>query len=133
MAEDPPYIPPGAEEGEESDVLGKLDHLLNKHKPRTRDPQAELVPVLTEALHGTAPDGIPTLTDIVEPGRTVVEQVPLESALLRSLALGLEAERARLAAESNGDPVRIAMLDELALRLRDALAGIVKRALRREP
>ena len=67
MAEETPYVPPGAEEPE-SDVLGKLDSLLNRHKPRPRDEDDGSVPVLTEALPADAADGIPTLTDIVTRG-----------------------------------------------------------------
>jgi hypothetical protein len=131
MAEDTPYVPPGAE-GEESDVLGKLDHLLNKHKPRPRDPESDPVPVLTEALAQDKPDAIPTLTDIVTPGVTPPAAVDHHGDLVRRLAMRLEVERDRLAAESAGDTFRIQTLHELSRRLSDSLAEIVREARERE-
>lgn len=134
MAEDTPYVPPGAE-GEESDVLGKLDHLLNKHKPRPRDPESDPVPVLTEAIAQDKPDAIPTLTDIVTPGAPPPEAIDRHDRhgdLVRRLAMRLEMERDRLAAESAGDALRIQALDELSRRLSDSLAEIVREALERE-
>lgn len=134
MAEDMPYIPPGAED-EQSDVLGKLDDLLNRHKSRPRGAESEPVPVLTEALPEQSADAIPTLTDIVSAGAAPIEPIDhgtLERALVQRLAMRVEIERARLAAEAGGDPQRLAMLDDLAARLHAALEGIVRAALARD-
>lgn len=134
MAEDMPYIPPGAED-EQSDVLGKLDDLLNRHKSRPRGAGVEPVPVLTEALPEQSADAIPTLTDVVSPGAAPIQPIDhgnLERALVQRLAMRMEIERARLAAEAGGDPQRLAVLDELSARLCDALQGIVRAALARD-
>lgn len=131
MAEDPPYVPVGAEEPE-SDVLGKLDNLINKHKPRARD-DAEGLPVLTEALVTPPDDGIPTLTDIVAPGQrpATAESRALEDALVQGLAVQLEAQRARLAA-AGGNADRVALIDTVVAQLRQALPDIVRTALDRQ-
>jgi len=131
MAEDTPYIPPGAEDEEQSDVLGKLDHLLNKHRPRPRDSGSEALPVLTEALP-TEP--IPTLTDIVAPGarpQRAPETGHIEMALIQRLAIRLEVERSRLLADG-ASADRAAVIDELVARLRASLPDIVRVALDRE-
>ena len=133
MSEDTPYIPPGAED-EESDVLGKLDHLLNKHNPRPRDPESESLPVLTEALAADPPEGIPTLTDIVSAGTRPPQAAgpgPVETALVQRLAIRLEVERSRMLAEG-ASADRAAVIDELVARLRASLADIVHVALDRE-
>lgn len=133
MAEDTPYIPPGAEDGE-NDVLGKLDELLNRHKPKPRDPGAEPVPVLTDALRDE--DSIPTLTDIVSrPGTPSADAAApnrLAAALVQRLAMRLEVERARMLGEAGGDSARAAILEELIFRLRESLPDIVQVALKRE-
>ncbi len=134
MAEDTPYIPPGAENGE-NDVLGKLDELLNRHKPRPRDPEAEPVPILTDALQADT-DSIPTLTDIVSrpdlPARVAAAPDSLAGALVQRLAMRLEVERARLLGEAGGDSTRAGILDELITRLRESLPDIVQVAISRE-
>jgi hypothetical protein len=136
MAEDTPYVPPGAEDEESSDVLGKLDELLNKHKPRPRDPQAEAVPVLIDALPEEDPGAIPTLTDIVSrpgsPPREAAAPSGLEGGLVQRLGMRLEVERARLLGEGAGTPGRAEVLDELVNRLRESLPDIVQVALSRE-
>ena len=133
MVEDNPYIPPGAEDAE-GDVLGKLDDLLNRHKPRPQDPQA--APVLTDALAEDDASGIPTLTDIVSrpqaPPREPAAQSGLDSALVQRLAMRLEVERARLLGEAGSDAVRAELLNELITRLRESLPDIVRVALERE-
>lgn len=150
MAEDtPPYIPPGAEDDESSDVLGKLDELLKRHKPRT--PGAEAVPILTDALPEADADAIPTLTDIVSrpdpprreapgeyrlegagPERAGLESAGLESSLVQRLGMRLEVERARLLGEGGGTQVGAEVLGELVDRLRESLPDIVRMALNRE-
>jgi len=134
MAESrPPYIPPGAED-EQSDVLGKLDDLLNKHKPSAA--AAETVPILTDALPEEDAVPIPTLTDIVsrpDSGpRETTDTSSLESALVQRLGMRLEVERARLLGEAGGTPDRAGILDELVKRLRESLPDIVQVALSRE-
>lgn len=133
MVEDNPYIPPGADDGE-GDVLGKLDDLLNRHKPPPQDPQA--APVLTDALPEEDASGIPTLTDIVSrpqpSAREPAAQSGLDSALVQRLAMRLEVERARLLGEAGSDPVRTELLNELITRLRESLADIVQVAIGRE-
>lgn len=137
MAEEiPPYVPPGAEDEESNDVLGKLDDLLNKHKPRPLAAGAEAVPVLTDALPEEDAGAIPTLTDIFtrpeSPPRAAPVSSGLESALVRRLGMRLEVERARLLGEAGGTQVRTELLDELVKRLRESLPGIVQVALSRE-
>jgi hypothetical protein len=134
MSEDTPYIPPGAEDEEQSDVLGKLDHLLNKHKPRPRDSGSGALPVLTEALPPEPAEAIPTLTDIVAPGakpQRAPDTGHIETALIQRLAIRLEVERSRLLADG-ASADRAAVLDELVARLRASLPDIVRVALDRE-
>lgn len=134
MADDTPYIPPGAEDEEQSDVLGKLDHLLNKHRPRPRDAGDEALPVLTEALPPEPVAAIPTLTDIVSAGarpQRAPETGHIETALVQRLAIRLEVERSRLLAEG-ASADRTAVIDELVARLRASLPDIVRVALDRE-
>ncbi|HEX7812957.1 MAG TPA: hypothetical protein VF460_13705 [Burkholderiales bacterium] len=135
MAEDTPYVPPGAEDEESSDVLGKLDELLNRHKPKPRA-EAEAVPILTDVLPEEDSDAIPTLTDIVSgpgsPPREAAAQRSLEGGLVQRLGMRLEVERARLLGEGAGTPGRAEVLDELVNRLRESLPDIVQVALSRE-
>jgi len=129
--------PPGAED-EAADVLGKLDELLNRHKPRPADPESAAVPTLSDAFESDPPpDPIPTLTDAVHPlvqrpAREVSPAAGIDAALVRRLAMRLEVERARLLAEAPADADRARMLDELVSRLRDSLSDIVQVALDRE-
>jgi hypothetical protein len=126
--DDPPYVPTGAED-EPSDVIGKLDGLIGRHKPR---PAPEQVPVLTEALpQGDA--AIPTLTDIVSRPASPAPDADgggLEAALVRRLAMRLEVEKARLLAEG-ASADRTAVLEELIGRLRESLPDIVRVAMER--
>ena len=135
MAEDTPYVPPGAEDAE-NDVLGKLDELLNRHKPKPRDPEGKPVPVLTNARPEEDRSGIPTLTDIVSrpdtPPPAARGESGVQGALVQRLAMRLEVERARLLGEAGGDPARAEILDELINRLRESLPDIVDVALSRE-
>lgn len=139
MAEDlPPYVPPGAEDEESSDVLGKLDDLLNRHKPRPLDPVAAPVPILTDALPEEVPDAIPTLTDIVSRSdsaprpREAALPGSLEGALVQRLGMRLEVERARLLGAAGGSRDRAEIIDELVRRLRESLPDIVQVAFNRE-
>ncbi len=134
MAEDTPYVPPGAEDAE-TDVLGKLDELLNRHKPKPRDPKGEPVPVLTDARPEEDRSGIPTLTDIVSrpdmPAPAARGESGVQGALVQRLAMRLEVERARLLGEAGGNAARAEILDELVDRLRESLPDIVDVALSR--
>lgn len=137
MAEEiPPYVPPGAEDEESNDVLGKLDDLLNKHKPKPPAAGALAVPILTDALPEQVADTIPTLSDIVSrpdsPPREAPASSSLAGALVQRLGMRLEVERARLLGEAGGTQVRTEVLDELVKRLRESLPDIVQVALSRE-
>ena len=135
MAEDMPYVPPGAED-EATDVLGKLDELLNRHKPKPRDPESEPVPVLTDARQEDDRPDIPTLTDIVSrpdiPAPAARGESGVQAALVQRLGMRLEVERARLLSQPGGNPARAEILDELINRLRESLPDIVDVALSRE-
>jgi hypothetical protein len=126
--DDTPYVPTGAQD-EPGDVIGKLDELIGRHKPR---PSPEGVPVLTEALP-QGEEAIPTLTDIVARPATPprdAEAGGLEAALVQRLAMRLEVEKARLLAEGGGAD-RAAAVEELVARLRESLADIVRVAMER--
>ena len=135
MVQDTPYVPPGAEDADDN-LLGKLDDLLNRHKPKPRDPEGEPVPVLTDARPEDDRPGIPTLTDIVSrpdmPPPAARGDSGVQSALVQRLAMRLEVERARLLGEAGGNPARAEILDELINRLRESLPDIVDVALSRE-
>lgn len=134
MAEENPPDPQ-SEAGQQDDVLGKIDQLLNRHRPKT--PAGETVPVLTQASprEELPPgDGIPVLTDMVTgPGRPVAPpptRSGVNSALiLRRMALALEAEHARLLSQVGGDAVHARMLDRLVAELRRVLPAALRAAL----
>ena len=76
MAEEIPRgpVPQFEADQQHDDVLGKIDQLLNRHRPKPPDAFAQSAPVLTDALQvesiPASDDGLPTLTDVVgEPGR----------------------------------------------------------------
>lgn len=137
MAEEtPPEAQPEA--GQQDDVLGKIDQLLNRHRPKAA--AAETVPVLTKTpLHEEPPagDGIPVLTDMVTgPSRpATAPQVSSHSVgvnsvvILRRMALALEAEHARLLAQVGGDAAQARMLDRLVAELRRVLPAALRAAL----
>jgi hypothetical protein len=120
------------------DLLGKLDQLINRHRPLPADADPSL-PVLSDTQHPAPPpaeDNIPTLTDVVgRPARHAFlrqagrhSDAALETKVIYGLAATLDAERARLAA-GGGDPMRIQALDELIAELKRALPAIVRAAL----
>lgn len=132
-------IPPAGRDqpGEPEDILGKLDRLLHRHRPRP--PEADpALPVLSDVLQPQAApeDPIPTLTDIVgssarpasfrRPARRA--DPALETRIIYGLASALEAEGARLAS-TGGDPARIRQIESLIAELRRALPAIVRSAL----
>ena len=128
-SDDAPYVPTGAQ-GDADDLIGKLDELIGRHKPRLAP---EMAPVLTESLQ-QAEDTIPTLTEIVSrpaPQATESGQHGLENALVQRLAMRLEVEKARLLAEGT-DADRAALLDELIARLRESLPDLVRVAIERD-
>jgi len=139
MAEEIPRRPePTPEANQHDDVLGKIDQLLNRHRPRISADEA--IPVLTgmpsqEDL--PIGDGIPTLMDVVTgPGRAA--KPPSESSrsgavssalILRRMAVALEAEHARLLAQIGGDAAQAHMLDRLVAELKRALPAAVRAAI----
>jgi hypothetical protein len=139
MAEEIPHRPePTLEANQHDDVLGKIDQLLNRHRPRISADEA--IPVLTGMpSHEDVPmdDGIPTLMDVVTgPGRAA--KPPSESSrsgavssalILRRMAVALEAEHARLLAQMGGDAAQAHMLDRLVAELRRALPAAVRAAI----
>ena len=137
MAEDIPGEPP-LPDGDADDVIGKIDDLLNRHRPKT--PLAEAIPVLTDATQDEQipiDDGIPVLTDMVNaPGQplglpTALSRfATISSALiLRRMAVALDAERARLMTQMAGDPAQLRMLDRLVAELKRALPAALRAAI----
>lgn len=131
----------GAEDPE--DVLGKLDHLLYKHRKGTTEPGAAPVPELTESLHGAETSGsIPTLEDMVSgpawevtppqqvhANSTADANAILEAGINLRLAINLESERARLLERAGNDPVRAQAIDQLVTELKRSLPAAVRSAL----
>ena len=144
MAEEIPRGPvPQIETGQQhDDVLGKIDQLLNRHRPKPPDAFAQSAPVLTDALQvesiPASDDGIPTLTDVVgEPGRPakrpagVSQSSSLRSGLMiQRLSIALDVEHIRLLAQiDRDDAAQARMLDRLVAELKRALPGAVQAAL----
>jgi hypothetical protein len=123
----------------QDDVLGKIDQLLNRHRPRVS--AASAIPMLTDAPPQTdvaVDDGIPILTDIVTgPGHPMPPPpAPSRSAsissvlILRRMAIALDAEHIRLLAQiDRSDAAQARMLDRLVGELKRALPGAVRAAL----
>jgi len=148
MAEDPGNFPT-AGAADEEDVFGKLDQLLNKHRPGTAESGALPVPELTDSLRRTdapVPGNIPTLVDKVSgpahepslPQRTgtmqsVNSKAVLEAGINLRLAVSLETERARLLEQIGNDPQRAQALDQLITALKRSLPEIVRSVLSDEP
>lgn len=135
-------IPPPAQEesGEDSeDILGKLDQLLHRHRPKPPETDPAL-PVLSDALQPEPElppeDPIPTLVDVVGKSsrpasfrRPLTRADPvLETRIIYKLAAALETEGARLSS-SGGDPARVREIEMLVAELRRALPAIVRSAL----
>lgn len=141
MAEDFRNLPPpGADD--EDDVLGKLDHLLHKHRTGMSESGVAPVPELTDSLRGNdapVPGSIPTLVDMVSgPARgsslpqrantspSTNANAALEAEINLRLAVKLESERARLLERIGSDPVRAQALDQLITELKRSLPAIVR-------
>lgn len=136
MAED---LPPKADiETEQHDeVLGKIEQLLNRHRPKPSD--AAEIPLLTRAAdqeNGPNEDGIPTLLDIV-PGLEHPAAAPsllspsitrISILILRRMAAALDAEHARLR-EQIGDETQLHLLDLLVAELNQALPDAISAAV----
>ena len=137
MAEE---FPPGRgpETDPRDDVLGKIDQLLNRHRPKA--PAVEAIPVLTDAPQDEVvpiDDGIPLLTDVVgDPGKPASppsafsRSSTISSALiLRRMAVALDAEHARLRAQVGSDSAQMQLLDRLVAELKRALPAAVRAAI----
>ena len=135
--ENPPEPHPEVDQAD--DVLGKIDQLLNRHRPIIST--AEAIPVLTQTpSREDVPidDGIPILRDVVSaPGRPA-RHPPAPSRpdtltsvlLLRRMSIALDAEHIRLLAQIDRNDVEQArMLDRLVGELKRALPGAVRAAL----
>ena len=140
MAEQIPRGPdPQPETDQQDDVLGKIDQLLNRHRPKTS--AAETIPMLTESPgEEDVPidDGIPTLMDVVAgPGNPAKPPPALSRSgtigsvlILRRMAIALDAEHIRLLAQiDRNDAEQARMLDRLVGELKRALPGAVRAAL----
>jgi len=124
--------------GQQDDVVGKIDQLLKRHRPKP--PAVEDVPLLTDAPREedvAVDDGIPVLTDAVT-GPSPPAPLPSTSArsatistvlILRRMAVALDAEHARLRAQIGGDATQTHMLDRLVAELKRALPGAVRGAI----
>jgi hypothetical protein len=141
MAEEIPRGPePQSEADQQDDVLGKIDQLLKRHRPKTSG--AEDIPLLTESPgeeHVPIGDGIPTLVDVVTgPGRPARPPPALPRSgtvssvlILQRMAIALDAEHIRLLAQiDRNDAEQARMLDRLVGELKRALPGVVQAALR---
>ena len=138
MAEERPgETDPVFEEDQQDDVVGKIDQLLNRHRPRSATSE---IPVLTEPSQlddVPTDDGIPILTDIVAgPGQSAVvpsglsrSNVISSTLILRRMAVSLEAEQARLLAQMGNDAALARMLERLVAELKRALPAAVRAAI----
>jgi hypothetical protein len=130
---------PHLEADQQDDVLGKIDQLLNRHRPKIS--AAEAIPLLTETpSQEDVPidDGIPILMDVVTgPGRPPTTP-PASSRsgtissvlILRRMAIALDAEHIRLLTQiDRNDAEQARMLDRLVGELKRALPGAVRAAL----
>lgn len=139
MAEEIPHEPPHLEADQQDDVLGKIDQLLNRHRPKTS--VADAVPVLTDASQeepAPTDDGIPILRDVVSGPRRPVKLEPSPARpstitsvlILRRMAIALDAEHIRLLTQiDRNDAEQARMLDRLVGELKRALPGAVRAAL----
>ncbi len=140
MAEDPRHESDrDLETDQQDDVLGKIDQLLNRHRPKA--PAGDIVPVPSdpsqeEIVPGN--DGIPILLDVVSPARRPATPAPSAALpgnitrvlILRRMAIALDAEHIRLLAQIDRQDIEQArMLDRLVGELKRALPGAVRAAL----
>ena len=132
--------PPDSQAGADppDDVLGKIDELLGRHRPKPAS--AGAIPVLTDPSSGDgrpASDGIPVLTDVVAgPGQDATRRpLPQRSGdlnsttVVRRMSMALDLEHARLSAHIAGDIAQARMLDALVAELKRALPAAVRAAL----
>ena len=140
MAEEIPRAPePTFDAEQHDDVLGKIDQLLNRHRPKTS--VADAIPVLMGgSREKTVPidDGIPILSDVVSRPRQSATLAPSPASpgtissvlILRRMAIALDAEHIRLLAQiDRNDAEQARMLDRLVGELKRALPGAVRAAL----
>jgi hypothetical protein len=138
MAEEIPPEP-HLEADQRDDVLGKIDQLLKRHRPKIS--AAESIPELTETpSQEDVPidDGVPILMDVVTgPGRPA-KPPPASSRsgtissmlIVQRMAIALDAEHIRLLAQvDRNDAEQARMLDRLVGELKRALPGAVRAAL----
>jgi len=140
MAEEIPQGPEShLESDQQDDVLGKIDQLLNRHRPRTS--VADDVPVLKDAPRDEpvpVDDGIPILRDVVNGpgGLAKVTPAPVRPGtissvmLLRRMSIALDAEHIRLLSQiDRNDAEQARMLERLVGELKRVLPGAVRAAL----
>lgn len=128
---------PHAEPDLQDDVLGKIDQLLNRHRPKA--PVSESIPLLTDAPQDeiVLDDGIPVLTDVVTgPGQpagdapaTSRSGMVSSTQIIRRMAMALETEHSRLRAQIGDDPLQLQLLERLVTELRRALPAAVRAAI----
>jgi hypothetical protein len=130
---------PPLEADQQDDVLGKIDQLLKRHRPKASG--AEAIPLLTESPgEEQVPigDGIPTLMDVVTgPGRPAKPSPALPRSgaissvlILQRMAIALDAEHLRLLAQiDRNDAQQARMLDRLVGEIKRALPRVVQAAL----
>ena len=143
MAEELPRGPePHLEADPQDAVLGKIDQLLNRHRPKPSDAFADSAPVLTDARQveptPAGDDAIPTLTDVVggpsQPANRVAGISPAISRgsalMIQRMSIALDVEHLRLLAQiDRDDAAQARMLDRLVAELKRALPGAVQAAL----
>jgi len=141
MADEIPFEPPDRI-GQEEDVLGKIDQLLNRHRPKPPETLAQTAPALTDAQQvepiPAGDDAIPTLTDIVgRPGQLVRRVAgispstsPGSALMIQRMSIALDVEHLRLLAQiDRDDAAQARMLDRLVAELKRALPGAVQASL----
>ena len=140
MAEETPRGPgPSHQADQQDDVLGKIDQLLSRHRPKTSAAQSVPMPTGRPSEKDVPlDDGIPILMDVVTgPGRPL-NQAPASSRagtissalLLQRMAIALDAEHIRLLTQIDRDDTEQArMLDRLVGELKRALPGALRAAL----
>jgi hypothetical protein len=127
--------PPGEASGDskESDVLGKLERLIAKHRPHSLAAKPEAIPVLREIplAESTRQDAVPVLTDVVvgpgmPPFNTRTDDVRL---ILRHLLRLLRSERSRWLKKMDGDPQQSQIIEAVLNDLEAALPNTLAEAV----